>query len=456
MVDYITIIGGGLAGSEAAYQIAKRGIKVKLYEMKPDKFTEAHSNKNLAEIVCSNSFKSNLHTNACGLLKEELRKLDSLLIRIADETQIPAGQALAVDRELFSQKVTEELEKNPLIEIIHQEVTEIEKIAEKGIVIIATGPLTSEGLSKEISKITGEDKLHFYDAAAPIVTKESIDFNIAFFGNRYEQEKGKDETIDDWKERLHKQEASYINLPMNKDEYEKFVEELINAEVITLHEFEKREIFEGCMPIEIMAKRGEDTLRFGPLKPVGFTDPRTGKRPYALVQLRQDDTEGNIFNLVGFQTNLKYGEQKRVFSMIPGLENAEFVKYGVMHRNTFIDSSHLLTNTYKMKNIKNLYFAGQITGVEGYVESISSGLMAGINAANEFNGKKEFILPIETMTGALANYISTPNEKFQPMNANFGIVPGLEKRIKDKKEKYTILADRGLNKLKEQIQKEVG
>ena len=342
MVDYITIIGGGLAGSEAAYQIAKRGIKVKLYEMKPDKFTEAHSNKNLAEIVCSNSFKSNLHTNACGLLKEELRKLDSLLIRIADETQIPAGQALAVDRELFSQKVTEELEKNPLIEIIHQEVTEIERIAEKGIVIIATGPLTSEGLSKEISKITGEDKLHFYDAAAPIVTKESIDFNIAFFGNRYEQEKGKDETIEDWKERLHKQEASYINLPMNKDEYEKFVEELINAEVITLHEFEKREIFEGCMPVEVMAKRGKDTLRYGPLKPVGFDDPRTGKRPYAIVQLRQDNTSGTLYNLVGFQTNLKFGEQKRVFSMIPGLEDAEFIKYGVMHRNTYINSPKLL------------------------------------------------------------------------------------------------------------------
>ena len=382
MVDYITIIGGGLAGSEAAYQIAKRGIKVKLYEMKPDKFTEAHSNKNLAEIVCSNSFKSNLHTNACGLLKEELRKLDSLLIKIADETQIPAGQALAVDRELFSQKVTEELEKNPLIEIIHQEVTEIEKIAEKGIVIIATGPLTSEGLSKEISKITGEDKLHFYDAAAPIVTKESIDFNIAFFGNRYEQEKGKDETIDDWKERIQKQEASYINLPMNKDEYEKFVEELVNAEVVTLHEFEKREIFEGCMPVEVMAKRGKDTLRYGPLKPVGFDDPRTGKRPYAVIQLRQDNELGTIYNIVGFQTNLKYGEQKRVFGMIPGLQNAEFVKYGVMHRNTYINSTKLLDNTYNFKDNKNIYFAGQITGVEGYVESISSGMVSALNAVS--------------------------------------------------------------------------
>lgn len=448
MVDYITIIGGGLAGSEAAYQIAKRGIKVKLYEMKPDKFTEAHSNKNLAEIVCSNSFKSNLHTNACGLLKEELRKLDSLLIRIADETQIPAGQALAVDRELFSQKVTEELEKNPLIEIIHQEVTEIEKIAEKGIVIIATGPLTSEGLSKEISKITGEDKLHFYDAAAPIVTKESIDFNIAFFGNRYEQEKGKDETIDDWKERLHKQEASYINLPMNKDEYEKFVEELINAEVITLHEFEKREIFEGCMPVEVMAKRGKDTLRYGPLKPVGFDDPRTGKRPYAVIQLRQNNELGTIYNIVGFQTNLKYGEQKRIFGMIPGLQNAEFVKYGVMHRNTYINSTKLLDNTYNFKDNKNIYFAGQITGVEGYVESISSGMLSALNAVAQIKNESRVEFSNLTMIGALAKYISTANDKFQPMNANFGIIPELPKRIKDKKIKYGMLADRAIENLK--------
>ena len=448
MVDYITIIGGGLAGSEAAYQIAKRGIKVKLYEMKPDKFTEAHSNKNLAEIVCSNSFKSNLHTNACGLLKEELRKLDSLLIRIADETQIPAGQALAVDRELFSQKVTEELEKNPLIEIIHQEVTEIERIAEKGIVIIATGPLTSEGLSKEISKITGEDKLHFYDAAAPIVTKESIDFNIAFFGNRYEQEKGNDETIDEWKERLHKQEASYINLPMNKDEYEKFVEELIKAEVITLHEFEKREIFEGCMPVEVMAKRGKDTLRYGPLKPVGFDDPRTGKRPYAVIQLRQDNELGTIYNIVGFQTNLKYGEQKRIFGMIPGLQNAEFVKYGVMHRNTYINSTKLLDNTYNFKDNKNIYFAGQITGVEGYVESISSGMVSALNAVAQIKNESRIEFSNLTMIGALAKYISTANDKFQPMNANFGIIPELPKRIKDKKIKYGMLADRAIENLK--------
>lgn len=458
MKDYINVIGGGLAGTEAAYQIAKRGIKVKLYEMKPNKYSPAHSNQNLAEIVCSNSFKSNLHTNACGLLKEELRAMDSLLIKIADNTAVPAGQALAVDREIFAKKVTEAIKSNPNIEVINEEVVDLEKLIEEAITIVATGPLTADELAKNISKITAQDKLYFYDAAAPIVTKDSINFDIAFWGDRYEQEREKDEEIGAWKERLKntKEKQNYINLPMNKEEYENFYKNLIDAEVVELHHFEKREIFEGCMPIEIMAKRGEDTLRFGPLKPVGFTDPRTGKRPYALVQLRQDDTEGNIFNLVGFQTNLKYGEQKRVFSMIPGLENAEFVKYGVMHRNTFIDSSHLLTNTYKMKNIKNLYFAGQITGVEGYVESISSGLMAGINAANEFYGKEEFYLPIETMTGALANYISTPNEKFQPMNANFGIVPGLEKRIKDKKEKYTILADRGLNKLKEQIQKEVG
>ncbi len=451
MKDYINVIGGGLAGTEAAYQIAKRGIKVKLYEMKPKKYSPAHSNENLAEIVCSNSFKSNLHTNACGLLKEELRMMDSLLIKIADNTSVPAGQALAVDREVFAKKVTETIKNNPNIEVINEEIIDLQKLIEEAITVVATGPLTSDELAKRISEITKQDKLYFYDAAAPIVTKESINFDIAFWGDRYEQERGKDEEVEVWKERLKttRDKQNYINLPMNKEEYEKFYNNLISAEVVELHNFEKREIFEGCMPIEIMAKRGEDTLRFGPLKPVGFTDPRTGKRPYALVQLRQDDTEGNIFNLVGFQTNLKYGEQKRVFSMIPGLENAEFVKYGVMHRNTFIDSSHLLTNTYKMKNIKNLYFAGQITGVEGYVESISSGLVAGINAANEFEGKEEFVLPVETMTGALATYIATPNEKFQPMNANFGIVPGLEKRIKDKKEKYNILADRALKKLED-------
>ena len=450
MNEYITIIGGGLAGTESAYQIAKRGIKVKLYEMKPQKYSPAHSNENLAEIVCSNSFKSNLHTNACGLLKEELRKLDSLLIKIADKTAVPAGQALAVDREKFSEIVTEEIKKNPLIEVINKEIGEeihLKDLAQNGIVIIATGPLTSESLSKEIQELTDQEKLAIYDAAAPIVTKESIDFNIAFYGNRYEQEKKKKETIDKWQERLKSQDASYINLPMNKEEYEKFVQELINAEVVTLHDFEKREIFEGCMPVEIMAKRGIDTLRFGPLKPVGFDDPRYGKRPYAVVQLRQDNGAASLYNLVGFQTNLKYGEQKRVFSIIPGLENAEFIKYGVMHRNTYINSSYLLDNTYNLKKSPNIYFAGQITGVEGYVESISSGLVAGINAAHQYNNdtKKEF--SEYTMIGALAKYISTENDKFQPMNANFGIVPELGEKIKDKKLKYGKLADRALEYL---------
>ena len=449
MKDYITVIGAGLAGCEAAYQIAKRGIKVKLYEMKPIKYSEAHSNENFAEIVCSNSFKSNLLTNACGLLKEELRRLDSLLIKIADETRVPAGQALAVDRESFSKKVTCELEKNEFIEIIHKEIVDIESLAKDGIVIIATGPLTSEGLAKNIGKITGEDKLYFYDAAAPIVNKDSINFKIAFYGDRYSQEKKKDESIEEWKKRLaiqEKDEQSYINLPMNQDEYEKLWNELVKADVVTLHEFEKREIFEGCMPVEIMAKRGIDTLRFGPLKPVGFDDPKTGRRPYALVQLRQDNKQASIYNIVGFQTNLKFGEQKRVFQMIPGLEEAEFIKYGVMHRNTYINSSKLLDETYNLKNNNNVYFAGQITGVEGYVESISSGMVVAINAVNQVKGKEEKVIFSEnTVIGALSKYISTPNERFQPMNANFGILPELEgKKIKDKKERYAKLAERSL------------
>ena len=462
MKDYITIIGGGLAGSEAAFQIAKRGIKVKLYEMKPVKFSEAHSNKDLAEIVCSNSFKSNLLTNACGLLKEELRRLDSLLIRIADETKVPAGQALAVDREEFSKRVTDEIKNNPLIEIINEEVTDnLEDLAKDGIVIIATGPLTSSGLSEQIQKLTGQDKFYFYDAAAPIVSKESIDFNIAFYGDRYSPEKKKEETIEQWHKRLEEQEEqSYINLPMSKEEYEEFWKNLVEAEVVTLHDFEKREIFEGCMPIEIMAKRGIDTLRFGPLKPVGFDDPRTARRPYAIVQLRQDDKVASMYNLVGFQTNLKYGEQKRIFSMIPGLQNAEFVKYGVMHRNTYINSPELLDETYNLKTNKNIYFAGQITGVEGYVESISSGMVAALNAIQTFwdtlknqgklfgDGYKEFeeiAFSETTIIGALAKYISTPNSKFQPMNANFGILPELDgKKIKDKKQRYMELAKRSL------------
>ena len=480
MRNYINVIGAGLAGSEAAYQIAKRGIKVRLYEMKPVKFSPAHSNNNFAEIVCSNSFKSNLLVNACGLLKEELRRLGSLLIKIADETAVPAGQALAVDREEFAKKVTEELKNNPNIEVINKEVNSSffeDLINEDTITIIATGPLTSDSLSKGILKLTGENDLHFYDAAAPIIEKDSIDFNIAFYGDRYEQEKKKDETI---------VTNSYINLPMNKEEYENFVQELINAEVVTLHNFEKGEIFEGCMPIEVMAKRGIDTLRFGPLKPVGFDDPRTGKRPYAIVQLRQDNSDGTLYNMVGFQTNLKYGEQKRVFSMIPGLNKAEFVKYGLMHRNTFINSPELLDNTYNLKKKTNIYFAGQITGVEGYVESISSGLVASLNAVNMYKNISRVLLKRDeikdiinkaniekksktyefdqslndskkmgkiefsknTMIGALADYISTSKENFQPMNANFGILQPLEgEKIRDKKKRYESLSIRALKKI---------
>ena len=426
MKNYITVIGGGLAGSEAALQIAKRGIKVKLYEMKPVKFSEAHSNENLAEIVCSNSFKSNLLTNACGLLKEELRILGSELIKIADETKVPAGQALAVDREKFSARVTKLVEQNENIEVIHEEVT---AIPEDGIVIIATGPLTSGKLSEQISKLINHDGLYFFDAAAPIVEKDSIDMNIAFYGDRY----GK---VGD---------NSYINLPMNKEEYLRFYNELINAEIAELHEFDKKEIFEGCMPIEIMAKRGEETLRFGPLKPVGFTNPHDGTKPYAIVQLRQDNAEGTLYNIVGFQTNLKFGEQKRVFSMLPGLENANFAKYGVMHRNTFINSTKMLDETYNLKKDDRIYFAGQITGVEGYVESISSGFVAALNAVENFNNtNKKIIYPEITMIGCLAKYISTEHENFQPMNANFGILPSLDRKIRDKKERYEALAKRSL------------
>ena len=467
MQKYITVIGGGLAGTEATYQIAKRGIQVKLYEMKPVKFSPAHTNKNLAEIVCSNSFKSNLHTNACVLLKEELRLLDSLLIKTADNVSVPAGQALAVDREKFSEEITKRIESLDNVEIIREEVgknkgkNSIKELSKDGIVIIATGPLTSDSLSEEIKELTGNDGFHFYDAAAPIIEKESIDMNIAFWGDRYAQERGKDEDIDVWKERIKdSKENAYINLPMNKEEFEAFWNELVNAEVVELHNFEKREIFEGCMPIEVMAKRGIDTLRFGPLKPVGFTDPRTGKRPYAIVQLRQDNSSGNLFNMVGFQTNLKYGEQKRVFRMIPGLQNADFTKYGVMHRNSFINSPELLDETYNLKKNNNIFFAGQITGVEGYVESIASGLVASLNAIIKYkenlneNGKSnnsKIIFPEETMIGALSKYIATPNKNFQPMNANFGILPGLVERIKDKKLKYGKLADRAIAELKQQV-----
>ena len=452
MQRYINVIGAGLAGSEVAYQIAKQKINVKLYEMKPTKYSPAHSNPNFAEIVCSNSLKSNLLTNACGLLKEELRRLDSLLIKTADETSVPAGQALAVDRDIFAKKVTEEIRKNEYIDVIECNVGEdvkVKDLIKNNITIICTGPLTSDELAKEIQEITGQNKLYFYDAVAPIVLKDSIDFDIAFYGDRYAQEKKKDETIEQWKQRINNySENSYINLPFSKEEYEDFCKELINAEVVTLHDFEKREIFEGCMPIEIMAKRGLDTLRFGPLKPVGFDDPRTGKRPYAVVQLRQDNKKASLYNLVGFQTNLKFGEQKRVFSMIPGLKNAEFVKYGVMHRNTYLNSPKLLDETYRFRNNHNLYFAGQITGVEGYVESISSGMVAGLNAIEQFkNGEncRKIIFSENTVIGALAKYISTDSDNFAPMNANFGILPELEgKRIKDKKERYMKLAQRSL------------
>ena len=455
MEKKISIIGGGLAGSEAAYTIARAGYKVDLYEMKPVKFSLAHSNENLAEIVCSNSFKSNLLTNACGLLKEELRMLDSLLIKIADMTSVPAGQALAVDRELFSKKVTDVIKDNSNINVINEEVGRydtnfsgicIEDLIKEGIVVIATGPLTSDSLSIGIAKLINEDSLHFYDAAAPIIEKDSIDFDIAFYGNRYEQEKSKDEDFDSWIDRINNiDEKSYINLPMNKEEYEKFVYELINAEIVDLHEFEKGEIFEGCMPVEVMAKRGIDTLRFGPLKPVGFDDPRTGKRPYAVIQLRQDNSEASLYNIVGFQTNLKFGEQKRLIQMIPGLSNAEIVKYGVMHRNTFINSPKLLDATYNFKNNNDIYFAGQITGVEGYVESISSGMVVAKNVINQINGMDKVIYDKNTMIGALAKYISSEREDFQPMNANFGILDPLDEKIRDKKMRYQKMAERALN-----------
>ena len=430
----VVVIGAGLAGCEASYQIAKRGIEVELYEMKPKKFTPAHSNPNLAEIVCSNSFKSNLLTNACGLLKEELRRLDSLLIKCADKTAVPAGQALAVDREIFSLCVTEEIKNMKNIKLMEEEIGDkihLKDLIQNNIVLIATGPLTTDKLSKEIMELTGEDKMSFFDAAAPIIEKESIDMNIGFLGDRY-----------------GKGESAYINLPMNKDEYETFWKALVEAKIAEIHDFEKKEIFEGCMPIEVMAKRGIDTLRFGPLKPVGFTDPRTNTKPYAIVQLRQDNKEGNLYNMVGFQTNLKFGEQKRVFSMIPGLKNAEFIKYGVMHRNTYINSPKLLDNTYNLKKHPNVYFAGQISGVEGYVESIASGMVCALNTVSKLQNKEKVIFPNETVIGALANYISTENKNFQPMNANFGILPELNERIKDKKQRYEKLSERSLFALK--------
>ena len=445
MEEIVNVIGAGLAGTECAWKLANNGIKVRLYEMKPNKKSEAHSSNDFAELVCSNSLKSMLLTNACGLLKKEMQIFDSLFVEAAYYSQVPAGQALAVDRDLFSKYITDKIKSNPNIEIVYEEVENIDKL--DGIKVIATGPLTSQSVMESIGKKIGEDSLYFYDAAAPIVSRDSIDMNIAFWGDRYTQERERDEIEEDWRKRISEyKEADYLNLPMNKEEYEHFIEELVNAEVVTLHDFEKKEIFEGCMPIEIMAKRGKDTIRFGPLKPVGFTDLRTGRRPYALVQLRKENKEGTLFNLVGFQTNLKFPEQKRVFRLIPGLGNATFERYGVMHRNSYINGGKLLDNNFCLKKDSSIYFAGQISGVEGYVESAASGMMVALSIIAKLDGNKiEF--PDDTMFGSLAKYISTENENFQPMNANFGILKELPKKIRDKKEKYSKMAEIALNSI---------
>lgn len=430
--EYINVIGAGLAGCEAAWQIAKRGIKVRLYEMKPIKYTPAHHIETFAELVCSNSLRSDQLENAVGLLKEEMRLLDSIIMKCADSTRVPAGGALAVDRTKFSQMVTNSIRNHENITIINEEITELPQDA---ITVVATGPLTSDALSKNISTIVGEDYLYFFDAAAPIVTIDSIDMTRAFKAARYNR--GTDD---------------YINCPMNKEEYELFWNELVNAEVAQVKEFEKEILFEGCMPVESMAKRGIDTLRFGPLKPVGLIDPASGREPHAVVQLRQDNSEGTLYNMVGFQTHLKWPEQKRVFGLIPGLQNAEFVRYGVMHRNTFINSPRLLDATYKLKLKDNLFFAGQMTGVEGYIESASSGLLAGINAAMSRLGRNPVLFPKTTAIGALSNYISDKSVKeFQPMNVNFGLLEPLDIRVKDKRKKNFEIAQRALSTVKEVI-----
>ncbi|MED3660387.1 FADH(2)-oxidizing methylenetetrahydrofolate--tRNA-(uracil(54)-C(5))-methyltransferase TrmFO [Ureibacillus terrenus] len=420
----VNVIGAGLAGSEAAWQIASRGVRVKLYEMRPVKQTPAHHTDKFAELVCSNSLRANTLTNAVGILKEEMRIMNSLIMEAADRASVPAGGALAVDRHEFSGYITEQLKNHPFIEVINEEVTEIPE----GITVIATGPLTSESLAKKIQELTGEEYLYFYDAAAPIVEKESINMDKVYVKSRYD-----------------KGEAAYINCPMTKEEFERFYEALINAEVVELKEFEKEIYFEGCMPIEVMAKRGPKTLLFGPLKPVGLEDPRTGERPYAVVQLRQDDAAGTLYNMVGFQTHLKWGAQKEVFRLIPGLENVEIVRYGVMHRNTFINSPKLLKKTYQLKFRPNLFFAGQMTGVEGYVESAGSGLIAGVNAARLAQGKEPVEFPVETALGSMARYITEadPNN-FQPMNVNFGLFPELGERIKSKQERALKYAERAI------------
>lgn len=433
IMNKATVIGAGLAGCEAAMQLAKKGIKVTLYEMKPIKRTPAHSSDLFAELVCSNSLKAARIDSAAGLLKEEMRRFGSVCLNAADSSSVAAGGALAVDRDIFSSIITERIKNEPNITVVNEI---IEKIPNEGVTIIATGPLTDGPLAEEIAKLSDGGNLSFYDAAAPIVSAESIDMNIAFTASRYG--KGTDD---------------YINCPMNKEEYEIFHTELINAESAPLKEFDKPfKVYEGCMPIEVLAKRGEDSIRFGPLKPVGLRDPRTGHRPWAVVQLRRENKEGTMYNLVGFQTNLKFPEQKRVFSLIPGLKNAEFYRFGVMHRNSFINSPKILNRNLSLKNNPKIFFAGQLSGVEGYMESAASGIIAGINAAAYINGSESLFLPNFTMIGALLNYICDETvENFQPMGANFGILPSLEVKIRDKKERYAALAARSVNWFSENI-----
>lgn len=430
MPERVTVIGGGLAGSEATWQLAKRGIEVDLYEMRPVKMTPAHETGNLSELVCTNSMRSNQLSNAVGLLKEEMRQLDSLIMRVADETAVPAGGALAVDRDSFSKKVTQIINELPNVHVHNEEIKDIPK---DGINIIATGPLTSDSLATKIKEFCGSESLHFFDAAAPIITAESIDYNIVYKKSRYD-----------------KGEAAYLNCPMDKEQFVNFYNNLITAETAELHEFEKNNVFEGCMPIEVMAKRGEKTMLFGPLKPVGLEDPKTGKLPYAVVQLRQDNVSASMYNIVGFQTHLKFGEQKRVFSLIPGLANAVFVRYGKMHRNTYISSPEVLNSTYETKLCKNLFFAGQMTGVEGYVESAGSGLVAGINASLRAIDESPIVFPKNTAIGSMANYItSTSAKNFQPMNASYSLMPQLEKKIRNKQERHLMQSKIALDELNE-------
>ena len=425
MNDPVTVIGGGFAGVEAAKQLTKRGIPVRLFEMKPVRFSPAHKSEKLCELVCSNSFKASRPDSAAGELKNEMALLGSLCVACAKATAVPAGGALAVNREEYAAAVTEAIESDPLIELIREEVTEIPR---QGIVIVAAGPLASDALSADITALCG-DRLSFYDAAAPIVDAESIDMEHAFASSRYDR--GGDD--------------DYINCPMNKEEYEAFYNELVNAEVVTLREFEKGGIYEGCMPVEVMAKRGADTLRFGPMKPVGLRDPRTGHRPWAVLQLRKENREGTLYNLVGFQTNLKFPEQKRVFSLIPALKNAAYVRYGVMHRNSFLNSPAVLTSAFNMKENPDIFFAGQITGVEGYMESAAAGILAGINAARRIEGKASVLFPATTMLGALSRYIADDTVKnFQPMGAALGLLPPLPDRIRDKRARYAAICERGM------------